>query len=479
MNHHFKGGNSRLLARLLDLIDQPLAILDRRGQIVFANASLCELAGADATALVGKQCSWQIADDSPLAAFLTALAPPAGALDGRAIVRRLLAPIVFGATQTGQLFLPVKNSAGDVESTLVFLGEIDQLQRTLAADASASQRSQPDRTLIQIRSRWKSLDGLMALVGSSSAIELAMQRCQIAIANSCTVFISGPAGVGKHEVAQGLFLSRLKSAGVSGAIGQCFPVDCRKLDAELVDSMLEIFSGRLRADAPRVAQQLILTGVDRLPEASLGRVLMWLELIQPQATVVSTSSHCVVDISRRSEQWSSLMSRLAAIELHLPGLASRRQDIAPLALQYLSEACKQADRAQLTLSNDALNQLEAFSWPDNLRQLRLAMKESVKSAVLSSAVQSNHLPVAIRTYASIVANDSATSAEPIDLDSVLLDLEKVMLRRALKLSPRNRAQAARLLGISRPRLLRRIEQLGLVDHAPNLIEDDEEDTDDS
>jgi DNA-binding NtrC family response regulator len=52
------------------------------------------------------------------------------------------------------------------------------------------------------------------------------------------------------------------------------------------------------------------------------------------------------------------------------------------------------------------------------------------------------------------------------LDAVLLDLEKIMLQRALKLSPRNRAQAARLLGISRPRLLRRIEQLGLGDDPP-------------
>jgi transcriptional regulator with PAS, ATPase and Fis domain len=479
MNHQFKGGNSRLLARLLDQIDQPIAILDRVGQIIFANAALCQLAGAEATTLVSKQCSWQIAEDSPLAAILTGLAPPQGALDGRAIVRRLLAPIVLGSAHTGQLFLPIKNSTGDVESTLVLLGEVDQLQRTVAADAFASQRSQPDRTLVQIRSRWKSLDGLLALTGSSPAIELAMQRCQIAITNTCSVFISGPAGVGKHELAQGLFLGRLKSASVSTAFGQCFPIDCRKLDAELVDSMLEIFSGRLRADAPRVAHQLILTGVDRLPEASLHRVLIWLDRFQQQATVVSTSSQSIAELSAQGEPWAKLVSRLAAIELRLPGLASRRQDIAPLALQYLSEACKKADRAQLTLSNDALNQLEAFSWPDNLRQLRSAMSEAVKAAVLTSAVQTSHLPVAIRTYASSVANNSATAIEPIDLDAVLVDVEKVMLRRALKLSPRNRARAARLLGISRPRLLRRIEQLGLADHAPNLIDDDEEDANDS
>jgi transcriptional regulator with PAS, ATPase and Fis domain len=479
MNHEFRGGNSRLLARLLDQIDGPLAVLDRRGQITFVNAAMCALANAEATTLVGKQCSWQIAEDSPLAPILTALAPPAGALDGRSVVRRLVAPIVFGAAQTGQLFLPLRRSNGEVESTIVLLGDVEQLQQIIAADTAQSQRVQPDRTLVQIRSRWKSLDGLMAVAGSSPAIELAMQRCQIAITNACNVFISGPAGVGKHELAQGIFMSRLKSAGINTAIGQCFPIDCRTLDADLVDSMLEIFSGRLKADAPRVSQQLVLTGVDRLSEASLGRLMNWLEPIQQQATIVSTSSFDPSALSARGENWSVLMSRLAAIELHLPSLASRRQDIAPLALQYLSEACKQADRAQLTLSNDALNHLEAFSWPGNLRQLRAAMSEAVKSAVLSSAIHANHLPVAVRTFASIVANSSTTVVDPIDLDTVLIDLEKIMLRRALKLSPRNRAKAARLLGISRPRLLRRIEQLGLAEQSSNLIEEDDEKEEDA
>ncbi len=484
MNHDFKGGNSRLLARLLDQFDLPMAILDRQGQIVFVNAALCQMGSVDATVLVGKTCSWQISEDGPIAAILTAFAPPAGALEGRAVIRRLVSPIVFGSIHTGQLFLPQCDQSGSVIWTLVILGSVEQLQPMLAVDPTAHVRSQPDRALVQIRSRWKSLDGLLALVGTSPAIELAMQRCQLAVSNLCNVLISGPAGVGKHDLSQGIFLSRLKAAAAGSpgninlSIGQCFPIDCRRLDAELVDSMLEIFVGRLRPDLPRAAQQLILTGVDRLSEAALDRVIAWLDQISSHATVVSTSTLDATQIASRGARWSRLLSRIAAIELHLPGLAARREDIAPLALQSLSEACKQADRAQLTLANETLNLLEAFSWPDNLRQLRSAMFESVKSAVLSSAIQPNHLPVAIRTYSSTVAVEQMGAVDPIDLDSVLVELEKVMLRRALKLSPRNRAQAARLLGISRPRLLRRIVQLGIVDQSPNLIDEDEDEDQD-
>lgn len=479
MDQEFKGGNSRLLARMLDQFDQPTAILDRQGEVVFVNRSMCAMVEADATVLVGKKCSWQTADDGPLASILTALAPPSSALDGKSVVRRLLAPIVFGANHNGQLFLPLCDDAGTAVLTIVILGQVDRLQGLLLPDLTQTSRSHPDRTLVHIRSRWKSLDGLLALIGNSPAIELAMQRSQLAINNLCNVMICGPGGVGKHELAQGLFVSRLKAlAGQQAAIGlgagQCFPIDCRKLDAELVDSMLEIFVGRLRPDLPKAAQQLILTGLDRLNDAALERVIAWLDQISQLATVVSTSSANHSQLVSRGSRWPQLMSRLSTIEVHIPGLSERREDIAPLALQALSESCRLADRAQLTLSSDALHHLEAYAWPSNLRQLRQAMVEAVKSAVLSSAIQPNHLPVAIRTFAGTAAADLPMSVDPIDLDEVLIELEKVMLRRAIRLSPRNRAQAARLLGISRPRFLRRIVQLGIVDSTPNLIEDDEE-----
>jgi transcriptional regulator with PAS, ATPase and Fis domain len=474
MDHEFKGGNSRILGRMWDHFDLPLAILDRQGQIVFVNAAMCAMCSADATTLVGKTVSWQIAADSPLAAMLTALAPPAAALDGRASVRRLLTPVIFGSAHTGQLFIPLKNNSDVVQWTLTVFGEFQRLQAMMPTDSVASSRPQPDRTLLQIRSRWKTLDGLTALLGSSPTAKLAMQRCQLALQQNCNLLITGPAGVGKHDIAQAVFLNRLKSAGLNANQGQCFPIDCRKLDADLVDSLLEIFAGRLRNEAPLSSQQLILTGIDQLTEPALKRVLVWLDQIYGHATVVGTSSQPAAEFFKRGSAWQELISRVAAVEIYLPGLSQRREDIAPLAVQALAEACQAAERAQLTLSSDALHLLEAFSWPNNVRQLVAAMQEAVKAAVLTSAILPNHLPVAIRTFPGSVAESSAAQVQPVDLDVILLDVEKIMIRRALKLSPRNRAQAARLLSVSRPRLLRRIEQLGLNESTPNLIEDDEE-----
>ncbi|MEZ6076233.1 MAG: PAS domain-containing protein [Pirellulaceae bacterium] len=124
MTDSFRSGNSRTLAKTLDQLGHPLAVLDRRGVIVFVNLPLCQLFKADATQLVGQSCSWQVAeDDSPFGALLTALAPPAGALQGKLVVRRLTTPIVFDSTQTGQLFIPLLDDEGTPQATLVALGE--------------------------------------------------------------------------------------------------------------------------------------------------------------------------------------------------------------------------------------------------------------------------------------------------------------------------------------------------------------------
>jgi|LakMenE01Jun11ns_1017448.scaffolds.fasta_scaffold9938922_2 transcriptional regulator with PAS, ATPase and Fis domain len=473
LNEPIKGGNSRQLGRTLDQLDQPIAIIDRRGTVVYANAALCTMADLSAAELVGQTCHWQIAADDRCSLILTAMAPPTGALEGHVVHRQLTAPVVFGSNHTGQLFVPVLDQQGQVHCTLIYLGNSDHLRQSLQTQTTASgSRRDPQQLLMQIRSRWKNLDGLLSLVGSSPAIELAMQRSQLAIKQSCNVFIFGAAGTGKLELAHGVFLGRLKALGLPATGGHCFPVDCRLLDVELLGSMLEIFADRLPADSASAACQLILTGVDRLSSASLPQLVDWLNNMHGRCTVIATSSLSAAELSKREAIWAELVGRLATIEIQLPPLSQRRADIVPLAHQALAESCKKADRAQLTLSPDVLDLLESYSWPGNTRQIRSAMQEATQMAVLTASIQPQHLPVAIRTFAGAASAGQAATVEPIQLDSVLLEVEKTIIRRALKQSPRNRAQAARLLGISRAKLLRRIEQLGLGDAIP--VDSDED-----
>lgn len=100
--------------------------------------------------------------------------------------------------------------------------------------------------------------------------------------------------------------------------------------------------------------------------------------------------------------------------------------------------------------------LQAFPWPDNLRQLRETIRLTLE-ATSSQTIDVADLPVAIRTFPSHVIQDHAIPE--MFLDKAIEDFERHLIQAAVKAFPRNRAKAARYLNISRTRLLRRIEQL--------------------
>ena len=459
MNKEIRGGNSRQLAKQLDLLDKPTAVLDRKGQFLFVNAPLCRLCGTEATSLVGKQTSWDLPTDStPLAPILSAFAPPAAAREGVITTRKLTSPIA-GCSATGQLFLPLMGEDNVVELMLVALGGWEEFQVQVAE--RDAQDSDAEQTLAELRCRWPKLDGLVPLLGSSSSIGLTMERAQLAIRSEANLLIHGPQNVGKSDLCQAIFVGRLEHRGLNPVTGQYFPIDLAVLDAELVAGMLEVFQGRLRADQPKVAQQLVLENLHEASDPSIDVLVNYLKSQQDLITAAAISRIGASDLVARNPNWQELVNRLTVHELELPGLSHRREDIAVLAQQFLASACRKADRAMLSISSEAMDLLEAFSWPRNLNQLSDTIKTAVQLSVLTKSIQASHLPVEVRSFLSSAEGDSSQSVEPISLDEVLLELEKTILRRALKLSPRNRAQVARWLDISRPRLLRRIEQLGL------------------
>jgi hypothetical protein len=465
MGSEYRGGNSRLLAKSLDELGRPLAILDWRGEILFASADLCDMAKADATQLVGKRCSWELAvDDAPYAALLTALAPPASALEGQIVGRQLTAPIVFGSTATGQLFVPVRDSSNTLALVMVLLGDWEEIKSQLPMKSSAgSMHSKThDEVLVRLRSQWQNLDSLLPLLGDSPAIRLAMHRAQLAMQLDSHLLVTGPAHIGKIDVVRGVYFGRLKRIGVQRVAGQLFPLDCSALDAELLIGMLDVYSSRLRSNVPKSCQLLVLEKLDQMESEAVVQAIAWVESHAKYCVVAATSTLSLEQLCQRGTNWNRLVTQLAATEIVLPGLSARKEDLGILTQQILATLCTKQGRSLPALSAEALDRIIAYPWPENLAELQRCVADMLRHAVFSAAIQSQHLPVSLRSFAGGTATQEK-NFEPIQLDEVLLDLERIIISRAVKLSPRNRARAARWLGISRPRLLRRLAQLGLVE----------------
>jgi DNA-binding NtrC family response regulator len=155
-----------------------------------------------------------------------------------------------------------------------------------------------------------------------------------------------------------------------------------------------------------------------------------------------------------------LLAAISTITIELPSLVSRLEDL-PLLAQYFLEACNHGSGKQISsLKPDALDLLALYSWPGELDQLRETIAEAHR-ATTSHEISAADLSSIVH-HASGAAKRNRREPERIVLDELLASIETEAIVRALTQAGGNKSEAASLLGMTRPRLYRRLVQLGLA-----------------
>jgi len=145
-----------------------------------------------------------------------------------------------------------------------------------------------------------------------------------------------------------------------------------------------------------------------------------------------------------------LFFRLNVVQVHLPPLRDRREDIPLLARHFLRESAEENDKPFRELTSEAMKALVAGPWPGNVRELRAAIEHGVVMAG-GPKIALRDLPGSVRAAA---VADVPAAPLPLDLGETKLSL----IRRALAESKGNRTQAAEKLGISRRTLHRKLRE---------------------
>jgi len=189
--------------------------------------------------------------------------------------------------------------------------------------------------------------------------------------------------------------------------------------------------------------------------------------------VTATNRHLEQEILHKRFR-EDLFYRLNVVRIHLPPLRERVADIRLLAEYFLRKIAVQRHKPLLKLSEEAIAFLENYPWPGNVRELENTIQRAVVLAT-SDVLLPKNIPLG-RAEA---ANGKAAPA-PADLDvDAVMDIlfasgvrksdtgllpwmEREMSIRALKKTSNNQARAARLLGITRATLRKRLEQMGLL-----------------
>lgn len=293
-------------------------------------------------------------------------------------------------------------------------------------------------------------------------------RLQIAAAaeTSSHVLLCGHAGSGTEAIAN---LIELKSS--VAARTELIRVAGPLMDAELFDAttggiVARLLNAESTAAAPfsaaPISAALLIEQIEQMPADAQGRLELLMHNHPQRLRVFATSSLPINGLVSRL--LPSLAAELTALSITVPPLNLRGEDIPLIATNLLQRRQQAGETAASQLGRDALDRLVLYPWPDDFRELDGAIRGAARQC-RGGTIRVEHLPLAIRTFGSPAAAQSESSSPAprvLPLDAALETAEREFILRALEKTAGNRAAAARLLEISRQRLLRRIEQLGIT-----------------
>ena len=302
------------------------------------------------------------------------------------------------------------------------------------------------------------------LIGSSAEMAMVKEMIGRAAPLDVTVLISGETGTGKELVA------RLIHRGSRRAEARFLAVNCGALSESLLESELfghekGAFTGadRLKTGLLEAADSgtLFLDEINSMPQAlqvKLLRVLQEGNFLRVGATretscdirIISAANADLKTAVAAGHFREDLYYRLHVMNIDLPPLRRRRDDIPELCYHFLAKHTARYDKKIKTISSRALELLCRSSWPGNIRELENVISRAVIMAAGETLTESD-LPAELA--------HAAPGGPGQDLPLMrLAEMEQFMIRKALAATGNNKAQAAQLLGIDASTLWRKMKK---------------------
>jgi DNA-binding NtrC family response regulator len=441
------------LARLLDRVTRPIYVLDEQLRIAFMNQACRDWLGEAADDLLGRRCYYHSGPELAAAdAVAAGLCPPPLVLSGQPATAAVAAPASGDASRQAR-FLPLGESAEELIGIVAVLDGDANKPAARPATAAIHEALQLHDDLRRFRRQAALTIGMDRLVGTSPGIRRAAAQVQLACGAAASLLVVGPAGSGSIHVAEAIHYAGKQP-------GALVPLDCALLGAELIHSALQALASALPPGGAPRQNTLLLAGVDLLPaeiQAELAR-----KLAAPgfPLRLMATAEQPLVESVRRGRYREDLAALLSTITIELLPLAQRREDLPLLAQALLEQANVRGGRQLAGFSAEALDRLDAYGWPGDVDELAAAVAAAHGRAA-GPEITPADLPESLHLAAQAAARPRRKE-EPIVLDEFLARIERELIRRAVARAKGNKAKAARLLGLTRPRLYRRMVQLGLL-----------------
>jgi two-component system, NtrC family, response regulator AtoC len=313
--------------------------------------------------------------------------------------------------------------------------------------------------------------GLENIVGQSAAMREILETVQQVAPSRATVMIHGESGTGKELIAKALHQLSPRSNQPLVSV-HCAALAPTLLESELFGHEKGAFTGAHERRIGRFEQAqggtLFLDEVGEIEASIQVKLLRFLgertfERVGSNKTLTAdvrllTATHKDLDqLVKNGVFREDLLYRLRVVEIHLPPLRERLDDIPLLAQRFLKEFATDNKKKIQGFSPEASEAMLRYGWPGNVRELRTAIEHAV---VLSRAdiIGLRDLPNAVRQN---IGDTVSTSGILTQNDLTVAEAEKQLIIRALKESNGSRTDAARKIGMSRRTLHRKLHSYHL------------------
>jgi two-component system, NtrC family, response regulator AtoC len=372
---------------------------------------------------------------------------------------------------------------GTVETAIeaMKLGAYDYISKPFKSDevtltlkkAEERERLKKENNFLRERIRTIQADNRFdRMVGQSKAIQAVFELAQKVARHNTTVLITGESGTGKELIARGIHFYSER------ADGRLIPVNCGGIPENLLESEMfgykkGAFTGadRDKAGLFEAAEggTLFLDEIGELPlslQVKLLRVLQESE-VRPvgdpkthkvDVRVITATAKNLEAEMRKGTFREDLFYRLNVMQIHLPPLRERTEDIPPLCQLFIERFNGELKKNIASISPGAMSHLMKHPWPGNVRELENVIQRAVVLAEQDTLLP-EHLPGSV--VSGLENGHLDTLFEGFSLKEAQRSLEKKLIVKALTETGGNRTRAARLLEISHPSLLSKIKTYGI------------------
>jgi len=324
----------------------------------------------------------------------------------------------------------------------------------------------------QLREQLDNKFGLESLVGNAPVMHEMFDMIRQASPTQATVLVQGESGTGKELVAHAIHRLSTRAKGPFIAV-HCAALSDTLLESELFGHEKGAFTGAASRSKGRF--ELADGGtlfLDEISEISPSVQVKLLRVLEERRfervggdTPVEVDIRLIAATNRNLRAWveegkfrEDLFFRLDVVNITLPPLRERLDDIPVLCSHFIREFAEKNNRTIDGITADAVAQLAAYRWPGNVRELRNTIEKMV---VLSRGdrLTARDIPPNIRSEvkAAPVASQSA-AATLVPANASLADTERAMIFKAIEQQGGSRTKAAEALGISRRTLHRKLKQ---------------------